>query len=160
MPNPIPQGFHTVTPGLTLKGCAAALDFYRRALGAEEIVRMMSPDGKAVMHAEIRVGDSILMLNDEMPGMGGPAAPSADRPSPVNLWLYVADCDAAYQRAVAAGARSLAAPTDMFWGDRVGMVRDPFGYGWNFSTHVKDMTPEEMKRAGEEFMKSWKPPGR
>jgi uncharacterized glyoxalase superfamily protein PhnB len=154
----VPQGFHTVTPNLTIKGCAQALDFYKRALGADEVMRMPSPDGKTIMHAEFKVGDSIIMANDEMQGMGGPTAPAADHPAPVGMWLYVQECDAAYQKAVKAGAQPVNPPADMFWGDRVGTVKDPYGYVWNFSTHVKDLTPEEMKRAGDEFMKNFKAP--
>ena len=109
-PDPIPKGMHTVTPNLTIKGCAEALDFYKRALGADEVMRMPSPDGKAIWHAEFRVGDSIVFANDEMPG--GPArAPSPSQPAPVGMWLYVPDCDAAFQRAVQAGAKPSMPPT-------------------------------------------------
>ncbi|HEX8909592.1 MAG TPA: VOC family protein [Anaeromyxobacteraceae bacterium] len=149
-PDPIPKGMHTVTPNLTIQGCAEALDFYKRALGADEVMRMPSPDGKIIWHAELRIGDSIIFANDEMPG--GPArAPSASQASPVGMWLYVPDCDAAFRRAVEAGARPMMPPADMFWGDRVGMVLDPYGYGWNFATHVKDLTNDEMRRGAEEF---------
>jgi len=149
-PNPIPNGAHTVTANMTHADSARAIDFYRRALGAEELARFPAPDGKRVWHAEIRVGDSIAYLADEMPNMPS-RAPSADRPSPVSFWVWVADCDAAHRRAVDAGARSTMAPADMFWGDRTGSVTDPFGYSWTFATHVKDMTPDEMARAGDEF---------
>jgi PhnB protein len=148
--NPIPEGTHTVTPSLVLRECARAIDFYKRALGATEIARFPAPDGRSVWHAHLKVGDSPLFMNDEMPG--SPLhAPSSDNPSPAVMWLYVKDCDAAYRRAVEAGAKSMMAPADMFWGDRMAGVADPFGYSWTFATHVKDMTPEEMKRAGEEF---------
>ncbi|GEJ56956.1 VOC family protein [Anaeromyxobacter diazotrophicus] len=154
-PNPVPQGMHTVTPSLTIQGCAAALDFYKRALGAEEVMRMPSPDGKSVWHAELRVGDSMIFAGDEMPG--GPfRAPSAAHPSPASLWLYVPDCDAAFRRAVDAGAKAVMPPEDMFWGDRVSMVLDPYGYGWHFATHVKDLSPEEMRNGAEEFAKRMK----
>jgi PhnB protein len=152
--NPIPQGMHTLTPNLVIRDCAKAIEFYKRALGAQEIARMNAPDGKSVWHAELRIGDSVFFMNDEMPGMSRPA-PSPENPVPVTLWLYVPSCDAAYQRAVDAGARSLAAPEDMFWGDRCAGVADPFGYQWSFATHQKDMTEEEMRRAGEEFARSW-----
>ena len=148
--NPIPQGMHTVTPNLTLRECAKAIDFYKRALGAQEVSRMMAPDGKSVWHAELKIGDSIFFLNDEMPGMGRPA-PSADNPVPVTMWLYVPDCDAAFSRAVKAGAKEMAPPTDMFWGDRCAGVADPFGYLWSFATRQKELTQEEMRRAGEAF---------
>jgi PhnB protein len=148
--DPIPKGMHTVTPSLVIRGCGKAIDFYKRALGAEEVMRMASADGKGIMHAELRVGDSVIFMNDEMPG-SPMAAPAADRPSSVGMWLYVSDCDASFRRAVEAGAKAMMPPEDMFWGDRTGSVIDPFGYSWHFATHVKDVSPEE--RAGEEFAK-------
>jgi PhnB protein len=151
--NPVPNGMRTVTPSMTIRNCAKAIEFYERALGAERKEVFPSPDGKSVWHAELKVGDSIIFMNDEMPGMTGPA-PSADKPSPVSIWLYVKDCDAAFKRAVAAGANGKYPPGDMFWGDRCGGVLDPFGYNWTFATHVKDMTREEMVRGGEEFAKA------
>ncbi len=151
--NPIPQGMHTLTPNLVIRDCAKAIDFYKRALGAQEVSRMPAPDGKSVWHAELRIGDSIVFMNDEMPGMGRPA-PTADAPVPVTMWLYVPDTDAAFRRAVDAGAKSVMPPADMFWGDRCGSVADPFGYLWSFATHQKDLTVEEMRRAGEEFARS------
>jgi uncharacterized glyoxalase superfamily protein PhnB len=148
--NPVPEGRHTLTPNLVLRDCAKAIEFYKKALGAIEVSRMPAPDGKSIWHAELRVGDSVFYLNDEMPGMSRPA-PDASNPAPVTMWLYVKDCDAAHRRAVEAGARSLMEPADMFWGDRCGGVMDPYGYGWSFATHVKDMTQDEMRRAGAEF---------
>ena len=148
--NPIPQGRHTVTPNLVFRGCAKAIEFYKRALDAKEVTRFPAPDGKSIWHAELRIGDSVVFMNDEMPGMSA-AAPDPEHPAPVGLWLSVADCDAAYKRAVQAGAKGKMEPADMFWGDRTATVIDPFGYLWNFATHVKDMTTEEMRRAGEEF---------
>ena len=150
--NPIPQGMHTLTPNLVIRDCARAIEFYKRALGAEEVTRMMAPDGKSVWHAELKIGDSLFFMNDEMPGMGA-AAPSKDHPVPVTMWLYVPDCDASHARAVNAGARSTGEPTDMFWGDRCSGVADPFGYTWSFATHQKDLSEEEMRRGGEEFAK-------
>ncbi len=148
--NPIPKDVHTVTPHLILRDCAKAIDFYGRALGAQEVSRMQAPDGKRIWHAELKIGDSVVFMNDEMPGMGM-AAPSPDHPAPVTMWLYVKDCDAAYRRAVDAGARSTMEPADMFWGDRCAGVADPFGYTWSFATRQKELTREEMRRAGEEF---------
>ncbi len=148
--NPIPKGMHTVTPSLVLRDCAKAIEFYKSALGAQEVSRMMSPDGKSVWHAELKIGDSPVFMNDEMPGMGQ-RAPSASSPVPVTMWLYVPDCDAAFHRAVKAGARSIGEPTDMFWGDRCAGVADPFGYIWSFATRQKELSREEMRRAGEEF---------
>jgi uncharacterized glyoxalase superfamily protein PhnB len=147
---PIPKGMHTVTPSMTLASCAKAIDFYKRALGAEEIDRFMAPDGKSVWHAALKIGDSVVFMADEMQGMGGPA-PGPGRPSPVRMWLYLTDCDAAFKRAVDAGAKPKMQPEEMFWGDRCGSIIDPFGYEWTLATHTKDMTKEEMQRAGEEF---------
>jgi PhnB protein len=147
---PIPEGLHTVTPNLTIAGCAKAIDFYKQAFGAQERGRFNAPDGKAVWHAELKIGDSVVFVNDEMEGMT-PPGPGPGRPSPVRLWLYVPDCDAAFKRAVDGGAKAVRPPADMFWGDRTGAVSDPFGYEWEFATHVKDMTRDEMMRAGEEF---------
>ncbi len=148
--NPIPKGAHTVTPNLVLRDCAKAIEFYKRAFGAQEVSRFPAPDGKSIWHAELRIGDSAVYLNDEMPGMGRPAPTAAD-PVPVTMWLWVKDTDAAYRQAIDAGAKSLAEPSDMFWGDRHAGVADPFGYTWSFATHQKDLTQEEMRRAGEEF---------
>jgi PhnB protein len=150
--NPIPQNMHTLTPNLVLRECAKAIDFYKRALGAQEVARMPAPDGKIIWHAELKIGDSIFFVADEMPM--SPPAPSAKDPVPVTMWLYVTDTDAAYRKAIEAGAKSLMEPADMFWGDRCAGVADPFGYRWSFATHKKDLTPEEMKRAGEEFARS------
>jgi uncharacterized glyoxalase superfamily protein PhnB len=151
--NPIPQGMHTLTPNLVVRDCAKAIEFYVRALGAKELARMPAPDGKSIWHAELRIGDSVVFMNDEMPGMGRPA-PTKDDPVPVTMWLYVPDCDASYQRAVQAGATPTMPPADMFWGDRCAAVADPYGYHWSFATHQKDLTVEEMRRAGEEFART------
>ena len=153
--NPVPKGLHAVTPSMTIKECGRAIEFYRAALGAVVERLMPSPDGKGVWHAELRVGDSTLMMNDPVPGMS-PEPPSAASPSSVGFWLYVPDCDAAFKRATDAGATGKMPPTDMFWGDRTGTVVDPFGYAWTFATRVKAMTDEEMRRAGEEFAKSFR----
>jgi PhnB protein len=148
--DPIPKGMHTLTPSLVVRDCASAIDFYRRALGAQEVARMPAPDGKSIWHAELRIGDSIFFMNDEMPGMGQ-AAPTAAAPVPVTMWLYVPDCDAAFRRAVDAGAKATMEPGDMFWGDRVASIADGYGYSWSFATRQKDLTHDEMRRAGEEF---------
>jgi len=151
--NPIPQGMHTLTPNLVVRDCAKAVEFYKQALGAQEVSRASAPDGKSIWHVELKIGDSIFFMNDEMPGMS-PPAPSAKAPAPVTMWLYVTDSDAAYRKALAAGAKSTMEPADMFWGDRCSGVADPYGYFWSFATHKKDLTPEEMRRAGEEFARS------
>jgi len=152
--DPIPKDMPTLTPNLVVRDAARAIDFYRRALGAREDARMMSPDGRTVWHAQLRIGGSTLFVNDEIPGMTKPA-PTPEAPVPVTLWLYVEDCDAAFQRAVDAGAKPTMPPADMFWGDRCSAVVDPFGYAWSFSTHVRDMTDDEVRRAGEEFVRAW-----
>jgi PhnB protein len=150
----VPEGHHTVTPHLILDNAAQAIEWYKKALGAEEVTRAEGPDGK-IMHAEIRVGDSLIMLNDEMGG--GRSARTAGG-SPVSLWLYVEDCDALFNRAVAAGARVEPGPMgqmmDQFWGDRAGTLTDPHGYQWTIATHKEDVTPEEMKQRMDAFMKN------
>jgi uncharacterized glyoxalase superfamily protein PhnB len=147
---PIPEGMHTLTPNLVVRDCAKAIEFYKCAFGAQEKARFTAPDGKSVWHVELRIGDSIFFMNDEMPGMTN-VAPTREQPASVTMWLYVPDCDAAYDRAIREGATSVRKPEDAFWGDRCAAVRDGYGYSWSFATHQKDMTQEEMRRAGEEF---------
>ncbi len=149
---PVPKAYGSITPGLSVRGGADAIDFYARAFGAEEIYRMPGPDGK-VMHAELRFGDSIVMLGDEEPGMGA-SSPETLGGSTVSLLFYVPDVDAAYARAVAAGATSVQGPADMFWGDRFAQVRDPFGHRWSIGTHVADLTPEQIQEGMEAWMAS------
>ena len=146
---PIPEGYTNVTPSITLRDTAKAIEFYKRAFGAEERGIMRGPDGK-VMHAEIKIGNAIIMMNDEV--MGSRSAETQGG-SPISFYLYFENADTAYQRAVSAGAKGDMAPIDMFWGDRMGHVIDPFGLRWNVASHVKDVTPEEMKKGQEEFMK-------
>jgi PhnB protein len=141
---PIPEGYHTVTPYLTVRGAAKAIDFYERAFGAEERMCMRRPDG-GVMHAEIRIGDSFVMLSDEVPEMGARGPESLGGASG-SIYLFVEDVDAVVARAVAAGAKLAMPPQDMFWGDRFGRVTDPFGHGWAIATHKEDLTPEEIAR--------------
>lgn len=147
---PIPDGYGTVTPYLVVKGAAEAIEFYKKALGAEEVLRMPAPDG-SLMHAEIKIGDSIVMLGDEFPGAEGYGSPATLGGTSVNLFLYVEDADAAFQQAVDAGAKVLAPMADMFWGDRYGKLRDPFGHDWGIATHKEDVSPEEMGKRAEEF---------
>jgi PhnB protein len=156
--NPIRKGMHTLTPNLVIRGCASAIEFYKRALGAQELSRFPAPDGKTIWHAELRIGDSVFFMSDEMPGMGRPA-PSAANPVPVTMWLYVPDCDAAFKLAVDGGAKATMPPKDMFWGDRCAAVADPFGYLWSFATHQKDLSDEELRRGAEEFARSMPAPG-
>jgi PhnB protein len=140
----IPEGTRTVTPYLTVKGAAKALEFYKAAFGATELMRMPGPGGM-LMHAEIRVGDSAVFLSDQFPG--GNKSPLQLKGTPVAMHLYVEDCDAWWQRAVKAGCKVVMPLADQFWGDRFGQVRDPFGHLWSIATHVADPTPEEMEAA-------------
>jgi uncharacterized glyoxalase superfamily protein PhnB len=146
----IPEGTHTVTPHLVVKGAAKAIDFYRAAFGANELHRMNGPGG-VIAHAEIQIVDSRVYLGDEFPG--GPVR-SPQGSTPVVLHLYVPDVDAAFARAVSAGAKVVMPLMDAFWGDRYGQVGDPFGHIWSIATHKKDVSPEEMQKAGDEFMAS------
>lgn len=141
----IPDDMHSVTPHLVCEGAAAAIDFYVQAFGAVETARMPGPGGK-IMHAAVRIGDSIVMLADDFPEYGG-LGPKALKGSPVTLHLYVPDVDASFARAVAAGAAVRMPLADMFWGDRYGQVTDPFGHHWSLATHTRDMTPEQMQEA-------------
>jgi PhnB protein len=150
MAKPIPDGYHTVTPALTVKNGAEAIEFYTRALGAKELMRIPGPDGKHLMHAEIEVGNSRVMLADESPEMGC-QAPSSLGSVSSSLYVYVEDVDKAFRRAVEAGAKALMPPTDMFWGDRFGQIEDPSGHRWGLATHKEDPSPEEMARRQKEF---------
>jgi len=141
---PVPDGYHTLTPYIVVDGAADAIAFYQKAFGAREVYRMPGPGGK-VMHAELQIGDSRLMLSDEFPEMGG-RAPKAFGGSPTNVLMYVPDVDATFARAVEAGASADMPVTTMFWGDRYGKVKDPFGHVWQLATHVEDVSPEEMGR--------------
>lgn len=150
---PIPDGFRTVTPHMVVRDAEAAIEFYKKAFGAEEIMRMPGPDGKGVMHAEIKIGDSIIMMCGEMPQMERWVSPAKLNGTTMAICLYVPDCDAAFDRAVSAGAKVSMPLTDMFWGDRYGKLTDPFGHEWEIATHKKDLTPEEMGKAAEEAFK-------
>ena len=147
---PIPQGFRSVTPYLTLHDTARALDFYKRAFGAQELVRMEMPGGK-IGHAEIKIGDSIIMLGDEMPGSAC-QSPQSVGGTTSGVMLYVENVDAVFNQAVAAGAQVDAAVADMFWGDRYGRLKDPFGHSWSVATHKEDVTPAEMSKRMQEAM--------
>ena len=154
----VPEGHHTVTPQLTLDNAAQAIDWYKKALGAEEVARAVGPDGK-IMHAEIRIGDSLIMLNDEM---GGGKSPKAIGGSPASLWIYVEDCDALFNRAVAAGGQvsdgPMGAMADQFWGDRCGTLTDPQGYSWTIATRKEDLSLQEIEQRQAEWMKQFAPP--
>jgi PhnB protein len=146
----IPTGFHTLTPHLTVRDAAQALEFYKNAFGAEVLHVAHTPDGK-VMHASLRIGDSMLMLNDEFPEYGT-LSPLARGGTGVTIHIYMENVDAAFQRAVAAGAKEKMPLADQFWGDRYGVVIDPYGHMWSIAAHVKDMSPEEMERAQTEAL--------
>ena len=143
----IPEGYHSVTPYLILSGASDAIAYYKKALGAEEVLRMEDPGGK-VHHAEIKIGDSRIMLADEHPELQA-LSPKTVGGSPVSIHLYVEDVDAAVSRAVAAGAKLIRPVADQFYGDRVGGVEDPFGYRWFIATHKEDLTIEEIRRRAE-----------
>jgi uncharacterized glyoxalase superfamily protein PhnB len=136
----VPEGMHTVTPALTLDGAAEAIELYKRAFGAEEVMRAPDPSGKKVWHGQIRIGNSAVFVNDVFPDMGATARPS-------RLWLYLEDVDAAFKRATDAGCKAMMPPADMFWGDRMALVQDRWGNDWTIATHVKDLSPQEMKQA-------------
>lgn len=147
---PIPEGYHTVTVHLVCRDAATAIDFYRRAFDAEELERMEGPGGK-IAHAEIKIGDSRVMLADEFPEMGA-HAPASLGGSPVSMLIYSTDVDAAYKKALGAGATSKQEPTDMFWGDRYCKLEDPFGHQWSVATHIEDLTPEQMRERAQKAM--------
>jgi PhnB protein len=150
MPQPIPEGYSTLTPYLAVEDASAAIDFYGRAFGAKERVRMPGPGG-AIMHAELEIGDSLLMLSDPFPQASTTPAKELGGTS-VSLMLYVEDTDATYQQAIEAGATSLMEPDDMFWGDRFSSVQDPFGHSWTIATHVEDVSLKEMQKRSEAWM--------
>lgn len=151
MVKPIPQGHHSITPYLIIKGASQAIDFYKRAFGATEDMRMASPDGK-VGHAELSVGDSKIMLADEYPEMGH-RSPQSIGGTGVSMMLYLEKVDEVFKRAIAAGAKELQPVKDQFYGDRSGTLQDPFGHVWTVATHVEDVPPDEMRRRAQEFMK-------
>ena len=146
----VPEGCHTVSPHLVVRGGAEAIEFYEKAFGAKEIRRSPGPTGK-LMHAELKIGDSRIFLNDEFPEMGAKSPLSLDG-SPVTIHLYVEDVDSLWQQAVNAGAKVTFPLADQFWGDRYGVLTDPFGHSWSMASHIKDMTPEEIRKAGEAAM--------
>ncbi|MDE1832423.1 MAG: VOC family protein [Thaumarchaeota archaeon] len=153
MVKPIPDGYHTVTPTLIISGAADAIEFYKKAFDAKEVFRFPGPDGKSIMHAEIKIGDSPVMLGDEMPKMGC-LSPKTTGSTSSGIFLYVQDADSVFNKAVAAGAKPQMPMMDAFWGDRFGSVIDPFGHVWSISTRKKDLTMEEIQKAGTEFMKN------
>ncbi len=147
--SPIPKGYHTVTAQLAIDGAEKAIEFYEKAFGAEVVDQAKDPSGLKVWHASLKIGDSMLMVNDVFPDMGGGASQSS-------MWLYVTDVDASFKRAVDAGAKVTMPVSDMFWGDRLGQVVDPFGQKWALATRIKDMTPAEQKAASDAFVAAMK----
>lgn len=146
-----PEGMQTVTPSFAVEGCAAAIEVYKKVFGAVEKSRWMDPSGKLIWHAHLAIGDSNLFVNEYNPGMSGPKGGGGE-----SLWLYVEDADQMFERAKVAGFKVVMPMADQFWGDRVGSVMDNWGNHWTFAKHVKDLTPEEIKTAGEAFAKSRK----
>jgi PhnB protein len=144
----IPEGFHSITPAIVCKGASRAIEYYKEVFHAQERLRMPGPGG-VIMHAELAIGDSILMLSDEFPGMS--SAPPADAPNSINLFLYTDDVDTVFNRAVKAGAKVEMPLENQFWGDRYGKIRDPFGHRWGLAQHIEDVAPEEMKKRSEAF---------
>ncbi|MDA2913939.1 VOC family protein [Acidobacteriia bacterium AH_259_A11_L15] len=146
----VPKGFRTVNAYLTIAGAAQALEFYKKAFNAKEILRMMYPDGQKLAHAEIKIGNTMVMLSDEAPEMGV-RSPKSIGGTGVRLVLYVRNCDRVYKRALKAGATSVMEPVDMFWGDRWSEVTDPSGHRWQIATHKEDLTPEQLEQRSKEF---------
>jgi PhnB protein len=150
---PIPEGFHTVTPSLVVRDAAKAIDFYKKALGAQELVRMPGPDGK-IMHAELKIGDSIIFLADEMQMPGSPKSPQTLGGTTGTINLYVPNVDELFKQAVAAGGKETMPVADQFWGDRYGSLIDPFGHTWGIGTHKEDLSPAETQQRAQEFFAS------
>ncbi len=148
--DPVPKGYHTITPGLTVKDAKGAMEFYKKAFGAEEKDVCFGPDGKSIMHAELKIGDSMIMLNDEFPQMGC-LGPKSIGGTPVSLFLYVDNVDSWFERATKAGATVTMPVSDMFWGDRFGQLEDPYGHKWGIATHIADLTKEEMEKGQKEW---------
>jgi PhnB protein len=150
---PIPDGYHTITPHLTIRDAARAIEFYKAAFGAEQRGVMKGPDGK-IMHAELKIGDSIIMLSDEFPEMGA-VSPQTLGGSSTGLHIYLDNVDSAFDKAVKAGAQVEMPVMDQFWGDRYGKLKDPFGHKWSLGTHIKDLSMDEMKKGMDEAMAKW-----
>ncbi len=150
MTKAIPEEYHSVTPMFVFKDARKAIEFYKRAFGAQERYAMPGPDGKGVMHAELRIGNSIIMMGEEDPQQPCKSAETTGG-SPVSFYLYLEKVDEAFRTALDAGAEVRMPVQDMFWGDRVGTVQDPFGYSWTLATHIKDLTPQEIQQGAQAF---------
>jgi PhnB protein len=149
---PVPEGFHTVTPSLIVRGAAEAIEYYKKAFGAQELMRMAAPEGR-IGHAELKIGDSIIFLADEFPNMGA-KSPQTLGGTTGSLNLYVKDVDTTFQQAIAAGGKVTMPVADMFWGDRFGSFVDPFGHSWGVLTHKEDLSPKEIEERAQEFYAS------
>jgi uncharacterized glyoxalase superfamily protein PhnB len=152
--NPIPEGFNTVSPHVVVTDGHAAIEFYKKAFGAEQVLVLPGPDGKSFMYGEVQIGNSRVMLAEENPQWAAMKAPRSVNASTCTVHLYVEDCDQLFNRAVEAGAKVVMPLTDMFWGDRYGQVQDPDGHHWSIATHTKDLTPEEIGKAMAEAFAS------
>ena len=152
--SPVPPGMRTITPHLVIRGAAEAMDFYKKAFAAKEVMRMPGPDGKTLMHGEMQIGDSIFFLAEEFPGTSC-ASPQKLAGTTVSIHLYVDNADRWFERAVAAGAKPSMPLMNMFWGDRFGKVLDPYGHEWSIATHIEDVPPEEMGKRAEQAMKEF-----
>lgn len=149
---PIPKGYHTITPTLVLREAGKAIDFYKKAFGAKELGRMTAPDGKTLVHAELEIGNSRFFVSDEMPGCRA-RSPQSTGALTGTFYLYVEDVDTRIRKAVDAGAKLVGPVADMFWGDRIGTVDDPFGYEWTIATHKEEVSPADMRKRGEAFFR-------
>ena len=147
---PIPEGHHTVTPYLIIKGADKAIEFYKKAFGAVETARMPGPDGKTIVHAQIMIGDTPVYLTEENPEWGA-SSPQTLNGTPVSMHIYVEDVDTFFKRAIDAGATETMPVNDVFWGDRYGKLKDPFGHEWGIATHKTDLTTEEIQKGAQEF---------
>ena len=151
----VPKGFHTVTPSIVVAGAAKALEFYKKAFGAEELSRFPGPDG-SIMPAKFKIGDSVIMMGDEMPEQGG-RGPKSIGGTPVSFFIYKENVDAAWKQAVDAGAKIVMPLADQFWGDRTGCLEDPFGHKWWLAQRVQDLTPDELRQAADSFFSQMQP---
>ena len=150
MATPVPEGYHAVTPSFTFKDSQKAIEFYKRAFSAKVLDVFPNLSGPGIMHATIQIGNSIVMMGDENPGQNCKSAETLGS-SPISLYVYVADADAVFTQAVAAGGTAMMPVADMFWGDRAGQIKDPFGYSWMIATHTRDLTDEQIRKGAEAF---------
>ena len=150
MAKPVPEGYHTITPSFTFKDSKKAIEFYKKAFGAKVLDLFQDPSSQGTLHAALQIGNSIVMMGDEMPGQSCKSAETLGS-SPISLYVYVPDADAAFQQAVAAGGTAAMPVADMFWGDRAGQIKDPFGYSWMIATHKQDLTDDQVRKGAEAF---------